>query len=404
MRYVILVANVFFATGYDPINTSTPLRRAIFPDNAHGWTVLNLKTGKRTLPASAPSGLKQNDRGPNVWFFCSAPSFLDTQEGSTGNITDWYGHHIRFELHHARFFSEAARFMGSTSAAGPAPPDLVLIPRRPGAALAYRGAAISWTYRTAAAIALDASAPWLVLADPDSIAAAPGPRADEAAVRTVLADLAEIRVRGGYYNGSEITTLRAVALYSGPVPSHTPPVPTPSPPAPVQPDSRQPQPQPEPTTSRVAHQQRQKEVVSAAGMERAALAGHAAAGRWIRATHSETGRTYYWHSITKQSRWKPPPEDGGGDGGNQDGEETRGSSRSSRVGDSGSGVESGGVGGGSSGGEDGAAAAREAVRALTRAHEERSAAAAAAAVAAALLQRNGGLPPQGPRQLQPPQL
>ena len=100
-------------------------------------------------------------------------------------------------------------------------------------------------------------------------------------MQAVLADVRGLLIRGGFYRGPEITTLTSVVLSAAPHVSSSP----------------------------------ESAATSSTSVGRAATSGQEEQGwgpekgRWIPAKDPVSGRTYYWHSITKQSRWRIPKEE-----------------------------------------------------------------------------------------------
>ena len=168
-------------------------RHASFPQDEEGWTiVVGGEPGRRSEPLSSSDGLQYRDHGAEPWYFSSPPGFM---QGTAGGFA-LYGGQIRYELSHRNFFS-------STTSFAPDVADLVLLGE--GGALCYHGAAISWTYSTAAAVSLHASSHRWVLASLASLsveehgggggsasAAAAGSHASEEDMLRVLSTLREV--------------------------------------------------------------------------------------------------------------------------------------------------------------------------------------------------------------------
>ena len=99
-------------------------------------------------------------------------------------------------------------------------------------------------------------------------------------MRKVLQNVQGLLVRGGFYRGSEIAVLHtlkvsaAAAAASSPSSSYG-------------------------TSSGTSSSAKPENSGGGGGEE----------GKWIPAKDPVSGRTYYWHSITKQSRWRIPQED-----------------------------------------------------------------------------------------------
>jgi hypothetical protein len=163
-------------------------------------------------------------------------------------------------------------------------PDIII--RSTSHELRYFGAVKPLTYESSAHVRLHEEEEWHVAAlgtDGEQT------RSDSAGMHNILSDVRVFLIRGGFYRGPEITILHAFTLSSSSTTA---------------------------SSSSSTHASASL-TASAEGEQGSAVQGANGArgtpdkGKWVPAKDPVSGRTYYWHSITKQSRWRVPKEDGG---------------------------------------------------------------------------------------------
>jgi hypothetical protein len=200
------------------------------------------------------------DSEARAWYFVAPTELL-------GNWMDAYGGLLATQLMHRNFLS------------GGGAPDFIadaadIIIRSSTHELSYSHSIKALTYDSSVRVRLHTDDGWHVRA------LGGGTGGD---VREVLKDVKALLIRGGFYRGSEITILHSFEISS--------------------------------SSSSASSSSASASASSAAGAAAAdgglssAGGGGRDKGKWIPAKDPVSGRTYYWHSITKQSRWRMPKEE-----------------------------------------------------------------------------------------------
>ena len=206
-----------------------------------------------TLSPSREGWEGVEDDEDRAWYFVGPGEFL-------GDWSDAYGGAVEAELMHRNFLAGGApEFIGDAA-------DVII--RSSTHELQYFSAVKPLSYQSSPRIRLHEDAGWRVSALGGSSLEGSGSMQD------VLKDVSAVLIRGGFYVGAEITILHSFTLFAAAARAGSTP--------------------------------------SSTVLGRGALApgvGQAKTGRWVPAKDPVSGRTYYWHSITKQSRWTLPKED-----------------------------------------------------------------------------------------------